>query len=73
MKKNEDTVWNINDNKITTPSRVEFTPITKKKEFQTMYEILKDAEKYDNANEKDVCISTLTILSEFIEKYKSKF
>lgn len=41
-----------------------------KKEFKTMLEMLKDAEKYDNAGELDVSKSTLTALCKYIEKYK---
>lgn len=60
--------------------RIEFTakgnifmpPPPPKKEFETMLEILRDAEKFDNAGEKDVSNSTLKTLSEFIECYVSR-
>ncbi len=61
--------------------RVEFTaksnmfippPPPPKKEFETMLELLRDAEKFDNAGEKDVCFATLRNLSEFIERYSAK-
>lgn len=42
-----------------------------KKEFETMLEILRDAEKYDNAGEYDVCNLTLNNLKQYIDKYTS--
>jgi hypothetical protein len=42
-----------------------------KKEFSTMKEMLKDAVKYDDADEKEVSIQILTNLCEFIKLYKA--
>lgn len=47
-------------------------PPPPKKEFETMLEILRDAEKYDNAGEKDVSNATLKNLCEFIERHVSR-
>jgi hypothetical protein len=44
-------------------------PPPPKKEFETMLELLRDAEKFDNAGEKDVSNATLKYLGEFIERY----
>ncbi len=44
--------------------------IPQKKQFSTMLEMLRDAEKYDNEGEKDVSDAMLTNLCEFIERYK---
>ena len=40
-----------------------------KKEFETMINILKDAEKYDSGNEPQVSLKMLITLKEYIEKY----
>lgn len=40
-----------------------------KKEFETMLQILRDAEKYDNAGEMEVSKDTLNTLCEFINRY----
>lgn len=50
---------------------LEIIPIKPKKEFETMLQMLRDAEKYDNATEKDVSIALLTNLCEYIERYKT--
>jgi hypothetical protein len=47
-------------------------PIPAKKEFQTMLEILRDAEKYDNGNDIEVRNALLTTLCEHIEIFKTK-
>jgi hypothetical protein len=44
-------------------------PPPPKKDFETMLELLRDAEKFDNAGEKDVSNATLKNLCEFIERY----
>jgi hypothetical protein len=44
-------------------------PTPPKKDFETMLELLRDAEKFDNAGEKDVSNATLKNLCEFIEWY----
>lgn len=46
-------------------------PPLQKRQFSVMYELLKDAEKFDNIGEKDVSIEILTTLRNFIEQYKS--
>lgn len=43
-----------------------------KKEFSTMFEILRDAEKYDQAGEEEVCKSMLETLKKYIDKYDSE-
>lgn len=40
-----------------------------KKEFSTMFEILRDAEKYDEAGEKEVCKLMLETLKNYIDMY----
>lgn len=45
-------------------------PTPPKKEFTTMLEMLRDAEKYDTENEKDCRDTILTGLSEYIDKFK---
>ncbi len=50
---------------------LEIQPILPKKQFETMLEMLRDAEKYDNNGEKDVSTAILTNLCEFIERYKA--
>lgn len=47
-------------------------PIPPRKEFETMLEILRDAEKFDNNGEKSVSNSTLRTLCEFIEVHIAK-
>src|SRR5690554_3296925 len=49
-----------------------FPKSEQKKEFSTMFEILKDAEKYDEAGEKEVCKSMLETLKNYIDKYGSE-
>lgn len=48
------------------------TPIPPKREFQTMLEILRDAEKYDNGNDIEFRNALLTTLIEHIEIFKTK-
>lgn len=43
-----------------------------KKEFETMLEILRDAEKFDNANEIDVRNNTLQNLVDYINEFRLK-
>lgn len=43
------------------------------KEFQTMFEILNDAEKYHEAGEKEVCKSMLETLKNYIDNYDSEY
>jgi hypothetical protein len=43
-----------------------------KKDFQTMLELLRDAEKFDNSGEKDVSNATLKNLCEFIQSYVAR-
>lgn len=50
---------------------MEMPPIPPKKQFATMLEILRDAEKYDNEGDKEVSDAMLTNLCEFIERYKA--
>lgn len=47
-------------------------PIPAKREFQTMLEILRDAEKYDNGNDIEVRDVLLSTLCEQIDMFKSK-
>ena len=47
-------------------------PPPPKKDFETMLELLRDAEKFDNAGEKGVSNSTLKNLCEFIERYVAR-
>lgn len=47
-------------------------PIPAKREFQTMLEILRDAEKYDTGNDIEVRNALLTTLCEHIEIFKTK-
>lgn len=47
-------------------------PIPAKKEFKTMLEILRDAEKYDTVNDIEVRNALLTTLCEHIEAFKNK-
>jgi len=43
-----------------------------KPEFETMLEILRDAEKFDNSGEVEVSINTLETLNKYIENYITK-
>lgn len=43
-----------------------------KKEFETMLEILRDAEKFDNANEIEVRNNTLQNLVDYINDFRLK-
>lgn len=45
-------------------------PTPPKKEFETMLEMLRDAEKYNNAGENEVSDAILTHLCEYIEYNK---
>jgi len=47
-------------------------PIPAKREFETMLEILRDAEKYDTGNDIEVRNALLTTLCEHIEIFKTK-
>lgn len=47
-------------------------PPPSKKDFETMLELLRDAEKFDNTGEKDVSDATLKNLCEFIERYVAR-
>lgn len=47
-------------------------PIPAKREFETMLEILRDAEKYDTGNNIEVRNVLLTTLCEHIEIFKTK-
>ena len=47
-------------------------PIPAKREFQTMLEILRDAEKYDTGKDIEVRNVLLTTLCEHIETFKAK-
>lgn len=47
-------------------------PPPPKKEFETMLEILRDAEKFDNTNEIDVRNNTLQNLVDYINEFRSK-
>lgn len=49
---------------------LELPPIPPKKKFETMFEILRDAEKYDSEGEKEVSDRTLAGLCEYIEQCK---
>lgn len=44
-------------------------PPPSNKVFETMFELLRDAEKYDNAGEKGVSNATLNNLCDFIDDY----
>ena len=46
--------------------------IPAKKEFETMLETLRDAEKYDSVNEIEIRNSLLNSLSEQIQNFKNK-
>ncbi len=45
-------------------------PMPQKKEFKAMSELLRDAEKYDNAGEKEISKALLTDLCEYIQRLK---
>ena len=47
-------------------------PPPQKRCFSTMFELLKDAEKYDRVNEIEVRNVTLTALCEYIERLKAQ-
>lgn len=47
-------------------------PPPPKKQFATMLEMLRDAEKYDNEGEQEVSNAYLTNLCEYIERYKAR-
>lgn len=47
-------------------------PPPPKKEFETMLEILRDAEKFDNANEIEVRNNTLQNLVDYINEFRLK-
>ena len=51
---------------------LQIPPIPPKKEFSTMLEMLRDAEKYDTESEKECRDTILTGLCEYIEKFKVK-
>ena len=51
---------------------LEVPPIPPKKEFATMLELLRDAEKYDNESEKEASEAVLTTLCEYIERFKAR-
>lgn len=46
-------------------------PTPPKKEFETMLQVLRDAEKYDKAGDVEVRNYLLTALSDHIEKFKT--
>jgi hypothetical protein len=48
------------------------SPLPRKKEFETMLELLRDAQKFDDFGEKYVSHLTLKNLSNFIENYIEK-
>ena len=43
-----------------------------KEEYLTMHDLLIDAERYENGGSLEIRDSTLTALSEYIERYKAK-
>lgn len=47
--------------------RIQISPPPKKK-FANMYELIKDAEKYDSQGEEDISNSTLKTLINYIER-----
>ncbi len=47
-------------------------PVPPKKEFSTMLEMLRDAEKYDAESENECRDTILTGLCEYIERFKDK-
>lgn len=51
---------------------LEVPPVPPKKEFATMLEMLRDAEKYDNESEKEASEAILTALTEYIERFKAR-
>lgn len=51
---------------------IQIPPIPPKKEFSTMLEMLRDAEKYDTENESECRDTILTGLCEYIERFKVK-
>ena len=51
---------------------LELPPVPAKKEFSTMLEMLKDAEKYDSENENECRDVILNGLCDYIERFKSK-
>ncbi len=44
-------------------------PIPTKKEYKNMLELLRDAEKYDIAGEKEIAKNTLKTLNDYIIEY----
>jgi len=52
--------------------QIQIPPIPPKKEFSTMLEMLRDAEKYDTENENECRDTILTGLCEYIERFKAK-
>lgn len=52
--------------------QLQIPPIPHKKEFSTMLEMLRDAEKYDTENENECRDVILTGLCEYIERFKVK-
>ena len=57
---------------IGTLRQIQIPPIPPKKEFSTMLEMLRDAEKYDTENENECRDTILTGLCEYIERFKVK-
>jgi len=49
----------------------EIETLDRKKEFQTMYQLLQDAEKYDRAEEYGVSYGMLDNLTKYIKEYVS--
>lgn len=47
-------------------------PVPAKKEFETMLELLRDAEKFDIADEKELSLITLSNLYDYIKSYIAK-
>jgi len=47
-------------------------PVPAKKEFETMLELLRDAEKFDTADEKELSLITLSNLSDYVKSYIAK-
>lgn len=66
--------WKREDKKEQTPLGliISIPPIPPKKEFTTMLELLRDAEKYDTSGEPEVSKKILSDLCDFILKYCAK-
>ena len=58
-------------NNIDMPIEIKLPPPPSKKEFRNMFELLKDAEKYDTADEIGISVSILENLVSYAQDYIS--